>query len=749
MVPKLKRLLECVGAAILRAVAYFEKTKFRVKPMLRRVFSAIVLAVSVMAFLSAVYSFSVLWAPDIELFSGLMPLLEQAADDTDLLASLQFMLDVFGLILAAIGIPFAIWSVSYAKESIDGAEKQLSAMVRENSRRASEAVLFDDFQDPVFRRYLRSRHDELFPVAEDDPAPNGFTDDELNCLISIDVTGLPVKNLDGLSVFSNLQRLNCSETAIKELDVSGLRLLEVVRSENCTSLAEVRAWGCTMLNALGLKGSPVEMLDCSHTRVGIGQTGCERTLKTLICRAVYQGEGRFIERLSLDDYPLLETLYCQDNDIEAIAALGDSALRRMDAENNPLNYLAYDKLPKLEYIHLSRAPYVKRPFSKVRGWLPTRCYIDIEWSSEATAMPSDCPMIERLIEARDRALSLRRSGKGENARKYLKWSHARIRENDLLHAVAESQYEIDLLFVACEVELEYAACCTVAALSALDANYHYAAVDTERAVRSVLLALGKLALDGSAQKRFDWLLHRSENSLGVSFQRPRRIFPGRDTEYAVLRCSESYNYFFSIARSIIVSKHGQYSDEDIKVVDDCVRYCGNYAAALYQRAMDFYESGAAEAARLYMYYSVVTRSDVQFSLIEPVFTTQSLVCVQSISLQADSERRLAEFHSDTKLGRRACQDAVRGYTEVLNILDNLEEENQKEALTRGNGYQIARLRAQAGLASSYAYLGDHKKAYSLHQATYRERAVCLGEAHIDTIKSRIAMEQERVKAGVA
>ena len=76
--------------------------------------------------------------------------------------------------------------------------------------------------------------------------------------------------------------------------------------------------------------------------------------------------------------------------------------------------------------------------------------------------------------------------------------------------------------------------------------------------------------------------------------------------------------------------------------------------------------------------------------------------------------------------------AIRHYGKALRFLTELERDEGSE-------------RAQSGQAQAFGYLGNHLLAYYLHRATYLERMKCLGEAHIDTLKSRADMEREKAR----
>ena len=580
----------------------------------------------------------------------------------------------------------------------------------------------------------------LFPVKRDDPAPNGFTKDELKGIIVIDVSGRPVKSLEGISVFSDLQILNCGETPITELDVSSLRSLAGVSATSCTSLRNVRCRGCSSLKDLRLSGSPVSFLDCSHTRVSIDGTGCESTLQFLSCQAVYKGAGMFLEYIFLDNFPSLSKLYCQDNDITAIRCARSSKVSHIEAERNPLHFkeISFDRMKRLRFIRVSRSPFEGEvPWYRKTG-VSKRCWVETVDDCHEPLLSRKWPLEYALQVVRKHAATLRQEGEERAARRYLSWWHAEINRRKLLDASNNTNQNLKATTLACEIELDYAASCTQEALSVLDVNYQNAAVDIERNVHTILqrmcTKLCRTRRHSPAFKHLKWLLYRSKNSLGVSYQRPKSIFPDRDTAYAVELCGEAYAYFLCIAVPLVKNKENNQSDERCSIIVNAIRYCGNYAAALYQRAMDYQKSGALLTAREYMRRSIEVRLDIETALIVPEFGHRSQLYCRSLTLRADGERRMAEFCINKDEGDSVCMKATRHYGEALRILTELERDEGSDSSGGSYAtYRVARLRAQSGQARALGHLGNHLLAYYLHRATFLERVKCLGEAHIDTL----------------
>ena len=107
---------------------------------------------------------------------------------------------------------------------------------------------------------------------------------------------------------------------------------------------------------------------------------------------------------------------------------------------------------------------------------------------------------------------------------------------------------------------------------------------------------------------------------------------------------------------------------------------------------------------------------------------------------------MAEFCVNKDEGASVCMRAIRHYGKALRFLTELERDEGSDSSGGSyTTYRIARLRAQSGQAQALGYLGNHLLAYYLHRATYLERMKCLGEAHIDTLKSRADMEREKAR----
>lgn len=657
-----------------------------------------------------------------------------------LAGQIDYWANLFSLLLAALAIPLTILSIRYAKRSLDNADEQLRKIADENRRRSEETVLFDDFKDASFRRYLRECHAELFPHSQDVPAPNGFTAQELERVVLVDISGLPVRDVDGLAVFKNLRRLICDETPITELDLSGLRSLEVVRARDCTALKGVLCRGCTMLGELDLEGSPVDDLDCSHTRLLLESLACKETLKSVVCRAVYQRDGSFLSHVDLDLFPNLEFLDCADNDVRAISGVRGSAVRQIVANRNPLLHCSVSS-------EGGSPGLIKDDFPDTLEFLLPFRGVGLDACQLGKARPLNGSILSEQFEAHLSSLveeSRRERGLGGDTkiRDTLKWSHALVDECGLLEMPISSQVIEHVCALAGELELEYAAALTQAALSSVDSNYHYAAVEIENVVgKKMEKALDSLAPEIDYDD-IEWTLYRSRNSLGVSYQRPQSVFPGRDTERAVALCWEAYQYFHAWTTKA-VSKYMQLQDvalERERLRTDILRavsYCGNYSAALYQRGVDLSDEERIDEARECFQSSIAVRVDIERSIIDDVFGKESLLSCRWMTLRADSIWRMSLLYgADSKQRQSDCDKSIELYKEALETYGQLRAKNGDSS-----DLKIAELRAQYGLARTYSAMGDYKEAYRISEKVYLERSKILGEAHVDTIKARTTMEQ--------
>ncbi len=122
----------------------------------------------------------------------------------------------------------------------------------------------ENFPDPAFRAYIRDELDTYDPV--------GLNKYELDRVFSMDISGLPIKDLTGIGLFPNLAKLSCENVGLSSLDVSSVQKLKYLYcGKNVFSsvtlgdkVADLYISGATV-KTLDLRGNPtLESIDLSN-----------------------------------------------------------------------------------------------------------------------------------------------------------------------------------------------------------------------------------------------------------------------------------------------------------------------------------------------------------------------------------------------------------------------------------------------------------------------------------------------------
>ena len=266
-----------------------------------------------------------------------------------------------------------------------------------------------------------------------------------------------------------------------------------------------------------------------------------------------------------------------------------------------------------------------------------------------------------LSEFHTHAMSLRQKGSEKEAFTYLNRCFTVIRDSGILQGVPSTQDEIRRYAMACEVMLEYAATCTQHAFRTEDGSWHETAVDIEKGIVELAGKLiPSLKDSGFNVDPIYREIHRAGNSLGVSFQRPKSLFAGRDTEAAINYTRDAARYYREKAIGIIRVVGPNLKGQDRIDVLNAIRYCGNYATALYQRAEDYLaEDNSLEAIACYK-KSLKVRARIEEELIIPVFGTASLKFCQSLTQRAGTIQAMAKAGvGNLNAARKLYKQAIR------------------------------------------------------------------------------------------
>ncbi len=185
-----------------------------------------------------------------------------------------------------------------------------------------------NFPDEAFRSYILENLD----VNND----TYLADSEIELVTEMNISGLGIKALTGLSVFTRLEKLDCSDNLLTSLDDLSNSTLKFI---NCSDnqLASVS------LDAL----SELEYLNCDNNALTTLNLSSVHKLTYLSCRRNQLSE--------LNLYPVteLETLCCSDNPLEILELYKNTKLKHLECARMKLDNLMVQHQPLLEYLDCS------------------------------------------------------------------------------------------------------------------------------------------------------------------------------------------------------------------------------------------------------------------------------------------------------------------------------------------------------------------------------------------------------------
>lgn len=164
------------------------------------------------------------------------------------------------------------------------------------------------------------------------------------------LTGLNIRHntltspLD-LSANTQLKYLNCSSTAISQLDLANLQhlehlecnqnnLLTGLQFSNHPALRTVEAWGNMNLSSINLSGAPnLEFLDCSSSNLTTIDLSTVLQLKSFNCGMSY------LTAIDVSMLPALEYLNVRSNQITSLDVTNNLLLTQLLCNSNPLGIL--------------------------------------------------------------------------------------------------------------------------------------------------------------------------------------------------------------------------------------------------------------------------------------------------------------------------------------------------------------------------------------------------------------------------
>ena len=251
---------------------------------------------------------------------------------------------VSGLLTAAMVCTFLPFS-AFADSGVDGL--------------GSRKILPHNFPNATFMEYVKRF----------DKDSDGFLDaDEREAVTEIDVNAKSIDSLKGIEFFPNLEKLDCNNNKLTELDVSKNTKLTELYCMGNWQLSELDVskntalkylWcGSSSLSSLRLSSNTeLEALDCSRSQLSYLSTfnnpklwylDCSRNnLKSSSDLVIAYNENlkelncsyNQLEKLSVSDNKLLEKLYCNNNKLTSLKLIYNPNLKTVNASNNALTTL--------------------------------------------------------------------------------------------------------------------------------------------------------------------------------------------------------------------------------------------------------------------------------------------------------------------------------------------------------------------------------------------------------------------------
>lgn len=163
-----------------------------------------------------------------------------------------------------------------------------------------------NFPDSIFREYVKTL----------DTSDDGkLSDAEIAAVKEIDVSDKSIKSLEGIEVFTSLEKLDCSRCEVTSLDVSGMSNLKEL---NCSVNYD---------HALYDEEGILE-----YTLSGLYLTGCSK-LEVLYCSS-----GK-LSSLLFDSYTNIKNLNCSNNQLTSLSINYSVNLIELDCSVNKLTEL--------------------------------------------------------------------------------------------------------------------------------------------------------------------------------------------------------------------------------------------------------------------------------------------------------------------------------------------------------------------------------------------------------------------------
>lgn len=220
-----------------------------------------------------------------------------------------------------------------------------------------------NFPDESFRQYLLNNTSYT--------TENGkiyYTDTQIQAVKEINVENMQIQNIQGIEIFTSLEKLNCGGNMLTALDVSKNTALTELRclfnqitelNINNNTALKILVCSANELKSLNISNNTVlEELLCRENQITSLTLGNVSSVNFLSC-----GVNK-LTSLDLSQDAALEHFYCEENNLTSLNLSNNTALRDMTCYNNPLNTLTLGTQSNLEELDCYNAQLTNLDISK-------------------------------------------------------------------------------------------------------------------------------------------------------------------------------------------------------------------------------------------------------------------------------------------------------------------------------------------------------------------------------------------------
>ena len=255
----------------------------------------------------------------------------------------------------------------------DAPAEETAGLDPDEEERASNIIVINEtnFPDARFRSWIVAN---VPGVTVDANGVCSITRENAKKLPTMDVSGLAITSLTGVSKFPNLVSLECQENKLKDLDVSSLKQLEVLTCQS-NKLEKIKLGSTKNLVTLNCSGNaPLKSLSLAYNTalVNLSAAGCALTsIDVSPCTALanltlsrnqlkkldlskntklefFDGSNNSLEKLDVTKNTALWALHLDNNELTELNVSGNTDLTELSVQGNKLDTLDVSALTALD-----------------------------------------------------------------------------------------------------------------------------------------------------------------------------------------------------------------------------------------------------------------------------------------------------------------------------------------------------------------------------------------------------------------